>query len=453
MERVLTERRHRPPPIAVSPGAEPRAAAARALQSVLEHGQSLARLRQTDTTPGSAADQALVQEMVYGTLRLLPRLQLIAGCLLERPLKPRDGDIQALILIGLYQLGFMHTPPHAAVSATVEASRVLGKPRMASLVNALLRRFQREYEALLRQIDTQPESRWLYPDWLLERLRNDWPDDWESIVRASNERAPMALRVNPLRVTRADYLGQLKAAGIGAHAIAGLETGILLDQPRPMRELPGFDDGWVSIQDSGAQLAARLLDAQPGERVLDACAAPGNKTAAILERAGNALDLVAIDNDAARLARVGTTLDRLGLSAQVRVGDASAPHGDWTARPFDCILLDVPCSATGVIRRHPDIKWLRRPDDIGALVATQSRLLEAVWSLLRPGGRLLYSTCSLLAAENECQVETFLARHPEAHALELATDWGCPRPPGRQLLPTARGHDGFFYALLAKDTP
>ena len=202
-----------------------------------------------------------------------------------------------------------------------------------------------------------------------------------------------------------------------------------------------------------AALAARLLDAQPGERVLDACAAPGGKTAAILERAGNTLDLVAIDSDETRLATVGATLDRLGLSAQVCVGDAADPHGDWTARPFDRILLDVPCSATGVIRRHPDIKWLRRPEDIAALAATQSRILDAIWPLLRPGGHLLYATCSLLAEENERQVEAFLARRTDARALDLPTDWGRPRPPGRQLLPTAQGHDGFFYALLAKDAP
>jgi len=447
----LTERRRNHTPTAASPGAESRAAAARALHAVLDRGQSLTRVLQADTTRRAPADQALVQEMVYGTLRLLPRLRLIAGRLLERPLKPRDGDLQALILVGLYQLGFMKTPSHAAVSATVEATRLLGKPRMAGLVNALLRRFQREHEALLAWVDTRPESRWLFPDWLLERLRADWPDDWESIVLASNERAPMALRVNPLQGTRADTLAELESAGIGACAIDGLDTGVRLDQPRATRDLPGFIEGRVSVQDSGAQLAARLLDAQPGERVLDACAAPGGKTAAILERAGNALDLVAIDSDAARLTTVGTTLDRLGLKAQVRVGDAADPHGDWTARPFDRILLDVPCSATGVIRRHPDIKWLRRPEDIAALAATQSRILDAIWPLLRPGGRLLYATCSLLAEENERQVDAFLARRADARALDLPTDWGRPRSPGRQLLPTTQGHDGFFYALLAKD--
>jgi 16S rRNA (cytosine967-C5)-methyltransferase len=448
----LTE--HRPPRnhTGETLGAESRAAAARALHAVLDRGQSLTRVLQTNPTRRSLADQALVQEMVYGALRLLPRLRLIARRLLDRPLKPRDSDLQALILIGLYQLGFMNTPPHAAVSATVEATRLLGKPRMAALVNALLRRFQREREALLDWTNAQPESRWLFPEWLLERLRADWPDDWEAIVLASNERAPMALRINPLRQDRATYLAELDAAGIGARPIAGLDTGVMLDRPRATRDLPGFSAGLVSIQDSGAQLAARLLDARPGERVLDACAAPGGKTAAILERACGRLDLVAIDSDETRLAAVGATLERLDLSAQICVADAADPRGDWTNRPFDRILLDVPCSATGVIRRHPDIKWLRRPEDIAALAATQSQMLDAIWPLLRPGGRLLYATCSLLAEENERQIEAFLARQPEAHPLTLDLDWGQTRAAGRQLLPTPDEHDGFFYAVLEKAT-
>ena len=261
----------------------------------------------------------------------------------------------------------------------------------------------------------------------------------------------MAVRVNPLHGTRDAYLAELQAIGLSAHPLAGLDTGIQLEQPCAMRNLPGFAAGRVSIQDSGAQLAALLLDAQPGERVLDACAAPGGKTAAILERAGNALELIALDNDATRLTSVHSTLRRLGLNAQVQVGDAAAPQGAWTERPFDRILLDVPCSATGVMRRHPDIKWLRRPDDSAALAATQRQILEALWPLLRPGGTLLYSTCSLLDEENAGQINAFLARHPDAQPQELATDWGRPRAPGRQLLPTEHGHDGFFYARLVKD--
>jgi 16S rRNA (cytosine967-C5)-methyltransferase len=442
---------HSASPVTGTPaGAEARAAAARALHRVRAQGQSLTRVLQRPQTSLSPADLALVHEMTYGALRLLPRLEALAGRLLNRPLKKADRDLESLILIGLYQLIAMHIPEHAAVSATVEASRLLGKPVMSALVNALLRRFLREREALLAEVERAPDARWLFPDWLLARLRRDWPDDWERIVNASNARAPMALRVNRTRADPGDYASQLASAGIAAHLIPGTESGLLLEQPRPTRDLPGFALGLVSVQDSGAQLAAQLLDAMPGQRVLDACAAPGGKTAAILERAANALDLVAIDNEQARLDSVREGLTRLGLTAQVVLADATAPQGDWTGRRFDRILLDVPCSATGVIRRHPDIKWLRRDTDIAILGATQARMLDAIWPLLASGGRLLYATCSLLAEENHQQIAGFLARQPEARERPLMTDWGQTCLHGRQLLPTPGGSDGFYYALIER---
>ncbi|TCT23789.1 16S rRNA (cytosine(967)-C(5))-methyltransferase RsmB [Thiobaca trueperi] len=431
-------------------GAEARAAAALALHRVRDRGQSLTRVLQTPQSSSGSADQALIQELCYGVLRMLPRLEALAARLLKRPLKKNDRDLDALILLGLYQLLAMNTPAHAAVAATVEASRLLGKPDKAALVNALLRRFLRERESLLAEVDQDPAMRWLFPDWLLTRLRADWPDDWERIVEASNARPPMSLRVNRTRLDRDDYAQRLAAAGLGVQPIDGCEMGLMLDQPCPTRDLPGFAEGLVSVQDGGAQLAAQLLDAQPGQRVLDACAAPGGKTAAILERAGNALDLLALDSDATRLKSVHATLTRLGLSAQVVAGDASAPTGDWTARPFDRILLDVPCSATGVIRRHPDIKWLKRADDIPTLAAVQARMLDAIWPLLAPGGRLLYATCSLLTDENHHQIAAFLARQPQARELPLLTDPDQAMPHGRQLLPTPGGTDGFFYALIEK---
>ena len=426
-------------------GAEARAAAARALHRVRDRGQSLTRVLQP---PQASADQALIQELFYGMLRMLPRLEALAARLLKRPLKKNNRDLDALILLGLYQLLAMHTPAHAAVAATVEASRLLGKPDKAALVNALLRRFLRERESLLAEVDQDPALRWLFPDWLLTRLRADWPDDWEQIVAASNARPPMSLRVNRTRLDREDYAQRLTAAGLAAQPIDGCEMGLMLDQPCPTRDLPGFAEGLVSVQDGGAQLAAQLLDARPGQRVLDACAAPGGKTAAILERAGNDLDLVALDSDENRLQTVRATLDRLGLSAQIVTGDASQTAGDWTTQPFDRVLLDVPCSATGVIRRHPDIKWLKRAEDIPALAAVQARMLDAIWPLLAPGGRLLYATCSLLADENHRQIEAFLARQPQARELPLVIDPGLVMPRGRQLLPTPGGTDGFFYALI-----
>jgi 16S rRNA (cytosine967-C5)-methyltransferase len=267
----------------------------------------------------------------------------------------------------------------------------------------------------------------------------------------------MSLRVNATRTDRRTYAGLLAEAGIAARPIAGTEAGLTLDRPVPAQTLPGFAAGLVSVQDGGAQLAAQILDAPPGSRVLDACAAPGGKTANLLERAGNDLDLVAIDSEFARLAPLRENLARLGLSAQVERADAAAPHGTWRSPPFARILLDVPCSATGVIRRHPDIKWLRRATDIPELCALQARILDAIWPLLAPGGRLLYVTCSLLAAENQDQIAAFLGRQGDARERPILTDgavaWGLARTHGRQLLPSPAGSDGFYFALLEKTAP
>ena len=435
-------------------GADARAAAALALHRVRDRGESLSRVLSQSRLPRPPADRALTQELIYGSLRCLPRLEALVGFLLNHPVKPSDRDLEALILIGLYQLTGMDTPPHAAVAATVEASRLMGKPDKASLVNAVLRRFLRERDALMEEAERLPSVRWLFPEWLLAALRRDWPEDWERIVAASNARPPMSLRVNRLRMDRRTYAQRLAGAGVTARPIPSTEAGLTLDHPLPARELPGFAEGLVSIQDGGAQLAAQLLDARPGQRVLDACAAPGGKTAAILERAGPGLDLVALDSDPARLLTLEENLVRLGLTARVVRADAADPRGheedDWAATPFERILLDVPCSATGVIRRHPDIKWLRRAADIPVLCELQQRILDAAWGLLAPGGRLLYVTCSLLAAENEEQIAGFLARRPEAHECPLPGDWGLARSHGRQLLPTTGGSDGFYYALLEK---
>lgn len=422
------------------------------LHRVRDQGQSLTRVLQQTTPPHVPADQALIQEMSYGALRQLPRLEALTAHLLDRPLKTEDRDLEALIMIGLHQLTAMNTPAHAAVSATVDATRIIRKTSKAGLVNALLRRFLRERDTLLEEVEQEPRVRWLFPDWLLNRLQGDWPADWERIVAASNGRPPMSLRVNRTRITRDDYRARLAAAGIDASPPHGCESALVLDLPRPTRDLPGHDAGLVSVQDSGAQLAAALLDAAPGQRVLDACAAPGGKTAAILERAGNDLDLIALDSDPARLETVRTTLSRLGLTARVIRGDATQPAADWSQEPFDRILLDAPCSATGVIRRHPDIKWLRRPDDIAALAALQARMLETLWPLLAPGGRLLYATCSLLAEENQARIEAFLASRADARERPLEPAWGLRQTHGVQLLPTIGGSDGFFYALLEKRT-
>lgn len=438
--------------VAPSEGARARAAAARVVQAVLGPGRSLTEALEQLDPLDQERDRPLVQELSYGALRLLPRLRAIVAQLLSKPLKPEDGDLEALILIGIYQLLATRIPPHAAVASSVAATRVLGKGWAAKLVNALLRRFQRERETLLAHADKRDESRWLFPTWLLERLQTEWPQDWQEIVAASNTQAPLWLRVNPLAGDRDAYLRQLAAAGIAAQPAPQAPQGLVLDQPLPMARLPGFAVGRVSIQDANAQLAAPLLGVLPGERVLDVCAAPGGKTAHLLELAEGQLDLIALDIDPQRLDRVRDNLRRLSLEAAFRVGDATEPGGDWAQGTYDRILLDVPCSATGVIRRHPDIKWLRRPGDIEALCARQARMLDAIWPLLAPGGTLVYVTCSLLPDENERQIRAFLSRHDDASEVPILEDWGLARTSGRQTLPMVGGGDGFYFARLCKAT-
>ena len=395
-------------------------------------------------------DRALVQELSYGTLRLLPRLEFLAAGLMHKPLKPGEGDLEALILVGLYQLIATRIPPHAAVAATVAAARAQRRPWAAGLVNALLRRYEREKDTLEAASAEAPRVRWLFPDWLLGRLQAAWPDHWQAICDASNTRPPMSLRVNRLRTDRRNYAARLAENGISARPLPHAAAGLTLDAPVATARLPGFDAGLVSVQDGGAQLAAFLLDPQPGERILDACAAPGGKAAHLLELADNDLDLTAVDLDPQRLARVDEGLARLGVRARTCIGDAAAPDGDWAQGTYRRILLDVPCSATGVIRRHPDIKWLRRDTDIARLAALQGRILDAVWPLLAPGGTLLYVTCSLLPQENEDQVTAFLGRTMDARSDPIEAPWGLIRGPGRQILPEAGGMDGFFYARLKR---
>lgn len=435
-------------------GAEVRVTAARVVQAVRARGQSLTDALGQLPPFADERDRALAQELSFGTLRLLPRLEALGTLLMHKPLRTADQDVGALVLVGLYQLAETRIPAHAAVAATVAAVRLLGKPSAASLVNALLRRYLRERTQLEAQIAERPDVQSLFPDWLQQAIAAAWPADWPAILAASNARPPMFLRVNRLKTDRDAYRAQLAAAGLGAEPLADCPAGLLLATPVSVAGLPGFAAGLVSIQDAGAQLAAELLDAQAGERVLDACAAPGGKSAHILERSGNKARLTALDKDADRLARLREGLQRLGLTAaEVIQGDAGAPHGAWAARRYDRILLDVPCSATGVIRRHPDIKWLRRTADIAQLCAQQAQILIATWPLLAPGGRLLYTTCSLLPAENDEQIGAFLAHHPDAVAEPIAARWGTPCRHGRQTLPAEQGPDGFYYARLRRAGP
>jgi 16S rRNA (cytosine967-C5)-methyltransferase len=432
-------------------GLSPRGVAARVLTEVCIEGRSLAT-----ALPGALEDMAptgegaLVQEMCYGVLRFLPSLEAVAHFLLHKPLKRRDCDIYCLILVGLYQLQHMRVASHAAVAETVDAAEALGKDWAKQLVNAVLRRFLRERDDIEAQTVRDDEARYNHPAWLLDAFRSNWPKEWRDIVAANVARAPMTVRVNLRRSSRDAYRARLASSGPAAHDSPHSVAGLVLESPCAVGDLPGFADGEVSVQDGGAQLAAPLLDLGPGQRVLDACAAPGGKAAQIIETQPDLDMLVAVEIDEHRLASVHDAFVRLGLRAQLIHGDASVPSDWWDGVQFDRILLDAPCSGTGVIRRHPDIKRLRRATDIAPLVERQERLLEALWSLLRPDGLLLYVTCSILPVENRLQVETFLARHGDAREHPFLVSWGRDAGVGRQILPGEDEMDGFYYARLKK---
>lgn len=431
-----------------SPAAQARAAATRTLRAV-RAGRSLddALAETFDALPPALhGERALIQEMSYGGVRWLRPLLGEIEKLVDKPLRKQDDDLEALLAIGLYQLRHMRIGAHAAVNETVAATAALGKGWARNFVNAVLRRAQREPTPAAERSPT-------HPDWLLARLQAAYPHDWETIVVANDAHAPLTLRVNLGRIARAAYVEKLQQAGLGAHVVAEIDTALLLATPVPVERLPGFAEGAVSVQDAAAQLAAALLDTHPGMRVLDACAAPGGKAAHILERTPDSR-LVVLDIDGARLARVRENFTRLGLTAEIVAGDAARPADWWDGRAFDRILLDAPCSATGVIRRHPDIRLHRRPDDIDRLARLQARLLDNLWPLLAPGGKLLYVTCSILPEENGRQVEAFMARQPLARAVVLAHPALARHARfdgyGYQLLPGAGDMDGFYFAALTR---
>ncbi len=436
-------------PVAHLP-ANARALAARVVLEVREQRRYLDDALGAALTQAPAGTAPLVQELAYGSLRWYHQLAAIAQLWLRRPLRSRDQDVHALLLVGLYQLRATRVAPHAAVKETVEAAAALGKPWAKDLINACLRGYLREPQRAEAAMRADEAVRLSHPRWLLEELKRAYPQTWERIAEANNARPPMSLRVNLARIARAAYLRELATAGIAAQPSALCDSAVVLEQPRPVGELPGFAQGLVSVQDAAAQFAAGLLDAQPGERVLDACAAPGGKTTHLLERTPQLAELVAVDREAARVERLRENLDRLGLRARLVVADAGRPDAWWDGRPFDRILLDAPCSATGVIRRHPDIKLRRKPNEIEQLAATQAQLLAGLWPLLKGGGKLLYVTCSVLPRENEAQIDAFLAEHADAGVCVLRLPAGHERGIGWQILPGEQDLDGFYYVCLAK---
>ncbi len=429
---------------------KPRAIAALAVKDVLQHGKSLTTVLPRllpKVRPDS--ERGFTQELCFGVMRWYPRLKAIADCLLNKPLREKDCDVFALILCGLYQVLYMRVPEHAAVAETAAAARSLKKPWATALINALLRNFLRNQTQLLAEVDTEESARYAYPEFLLARIRQDWPEDWQAVVEAGNNRPPMVLRVNLAKIDRDGYLGLLKDQGIEAEKFRYSDAGVILRKPIDALRLPHFEQGWVSVQDGGAQLVPDLLDLSPGQRVLDACSAPGGKACHILETHAE-VALTALDKAPDRQQRLEDNLTRLGLHAKVLVGDACQTDDWWEGQYFDRILLDAPCSASGVIRRHPDIKQLRLVEDFKQLARLQAKILRQLWPLLKPGGILVYATCSICRLENEQQILSFLAGEPSAEALEIDRDWGRAMAVGRQILPGEEDMDGFYYAKLGR---
>jgi 16S rRNA (cytosine967-C5)-methyltransferase len=388
-------------------------------------------------------ERAALQDLAYGTLRFLGRLEALLDELLDRPLS--DARLRALLLTALYQLEHTRAAPHAIVNHAVQCAGKLGLTSARGLVNAVLRNFLRSRALLEARIERRETARYSHPQWWIDRLRADYPARYESVLEAGNLRPPLTLRVNRRRATPAEYLRLLDECSVRATLIG--ETAVRLETPLPAARIPGLAEGLVSVQDAAAQRAAPLLDLTDGQRVLDACAAPGGKTTHLLEQAD--VVVTALDADAGRLARVSANLARLGLTAQLVCGDAAEPAAWWDGAEYDRILADVPCTASGIARRHPDVKWLRRANDIEQFARAQRRILDALWQLLRRDGKLLYATCSVFHEENHLQVERFLQGHPDAQRLNLGAVDTDPHAPAGQLLPD-RQHDGFFYALLRK---
>ncbi|MCU9946223.1 16S rRNA (cytosine(967)-C(5))-methyltransferase RsmB [Pseudomonas sp. PDM13] len=428
----------------------PRLAAARALTAVLSGKASLGGSLPTQLDKVDPRDRGLAQDLAFGAARWQPRLSALAERLLQKPFKSADKDVEALLLVGLYQLFYSRIPAHAAIGETVGAAEKLKKPWAKGLLNAVLRNAQRDGEAIFAELERDPMVRTAHPRWLQKALKAAWPEHWEAICAANNAHPPLILRVNRRHGERDAYLAELRQVGIEAEPCTFSRDGIRLLEARDVKTLPGFAEGRVSVQDEAAQLAADLLELAPGQRVLDACCAPGGKTCHLLEAEPGLAGVVAVDLEESRLVRVRENLQRLGLQATLIAADGRDTAAWWDGKPFQRILLDAPCSATGVIRRHPDIKLTRQAEDIPALAQLQGELLDALWPTLEVGGVLVYATCSTLPMENSENIAAFLARTPGARELDIAGSFGLKQPHGRQLLAQEDGHDGFYYAKLIK---
>jgi len=427
-----------------------RMAALNMLGDVLDSGGNLADADSQNTQP-DPRDRAFARHLAYGVLRWLTALEWLAGQLLRKPLRRKDRDVYRLILLGLLQLWKSDAAAHTAIHESVECARKLGKPWAVGVINAVLRRFQREQADWLARLE-KTDERYAHPAWLLQVLQEDWPEDWRQIVAANNRPGPLWLRLNRNFQTT-DTLAGLEQGGFTVERHEVAREAIKISPAAPVISIPGFEQGRISVQDPAAQLAVDLLRLEGDLRVLDACAAPGGKACHLLETAPG-INLTALDQSPGRLDRVRENLDRLGLRHGEKInlcaGDATEPGEWWDGVLYDRILLDAPCTASGVIRRHPEIKWLRSPGQVGEAAKLQALLLQRLWPLLKPGGILLYATCSVLRIENSRQIQQFIELHPDAGLLETDAAWGRKLDFGRQILPGEQEMDGFFYASLCK---
>ena len=390
-------------------------------------------------------DRAFVQAVCYGVCRFYSRLDVVLSHLLEKPMKAKDSDVHALLLVGLYQLMEMRIPEYAAVTETVNAAGKIKKSWARGLANAVLRGYLRRKTELETIIADDEEAYYAHPDWWISSMQTAWPEQWQAILAANNMHPPFALRVNQQKITRDDYIKKVA----DARSIPETGSGIILATALGVQSLPGFAQGEISVQDGAAQLAPELLQLAPGQYVLDACSAPGGKLAHMLEKQPD-LTVVAVERDAERVKLIHENLRRLGLEAEVICADAAETDDWWNGKLFDRILLDAPCSASGVVRRHPDIKLLREAEDIPALAEEQLTLLAALWPLLKPNGLLIYATCSVFPEENVQVIEHFLSEHDDAREEPIKADWGMACQHGRQILPGMHDMDGFYYAVLRK---
>jgi len=427
-----------------------RACAAQAIAQIVFDGVAMGRALEGNHNDVFEKNKSCFAELVKGVVRWYWRLAHHAEQLLHKPFKPKDRDLHCLLLVGLYQLEFMRVPDYAGVSSTVDATAVIRKFWAAAVINASLRRFAAN--RLEYSTDALPNcSRYSHPQWMIELIRNEWPDYWEAILQANNARPQTVLRINENVCSASEYVNMLKDSGIAASADPVSPWGVRLRQPADVTKLPGFSAGWVSVQDSAAQIAVPLMQVEDGQRVLDACAAPGGKTVQILEQHPQAGEVVAVELDQDRCGRVAENLQRTKRNATVRCADATKPNTWWNGEPFDRILVDAPCSGLGVVRRHPDIKHHKRLEDIDALATRQGKFLEALWPLLRPGGKLVYVTCSLVSAENEAVVERFFNKVSDGVVEPIPEICGQSRGAGRQRIPGRHDSDGFFYARLRRE--